>query len=330
MYQRLWHLGLSVIVGLALFDCHEGGETDPCQGVSCSGHGRCLSDGVIAQCECASGYRPVELQCVPESISGDAGPDAAGDDDADVGHVGDSGADVDTLPIDDGGPDGDPVDDADAPTPADGDVDGDASGDAPVGCPIDRSLMVPATDQQLVIESVNFIDDTVVVRNVTASEVALSRDTDLFYETWQLVVDSSAGRVPIPTDVTIAAGATVRFHVASDGTDDDENVYLDWSGSLGDLEPFPYSDGSEMTLVRPTDSVTDSSNIEAYVRWGDDDSMGSGASLRDEATAAGRWERHGSGAYVEVGASDSGITVSNGGRVIYPDDWTATAPEDCL
>jgi hypothetical protein len=38
--------------------------TEPCYGVSCSGHGTCVVDGSQAKCQCASGYEVNGLSCV--------------------------------------------------------------------------------------------------------------------------------------------------------------------------------------------------------------------------------------------------------------------------
>lgn len=46
-----------------------GGDAgDPCQGVTCSGHGTCQVRGGQAACDCENGYHPQGLSCVSDSI----------------------------------------------------------------------------------------------------------------------------------------------------------------------------------------------------------------------------------------------------------------------
>ena len=68
-------------------------DYDPCVGVSCSGHGRCVSDGDNAGCVCDDGYRAEGLSCVPVGADGDA--DVDGDDEQDIDSDADSGLDGD-------------------------------------------------------------------------------------------------------------------------------------------------------------------------------------------------------------------------------------------
>jgi hypothetical protein len=61
--------------GVAVCDCETGyhadgltcvpDATDPCEGVTCSGHGSCVPDGEgAAACDCETGYLPEGLECV--------------------------------------------------------------------------------------------------------------------------------------------------------------------------------------------------------------------------------------------------------------------------
>ncbi len=49
----------------------EGGETNPCEGITCSNHGTCKSDGygynANKYCVCDSGYKADDLNCIPDS-----------------------------------------------------------------------------------------------------------------------------------------------------------------------------------------------------------------------------------------------------------------------
>ncbi len=117
-----------VATGVALFAavaaCHEGGEAGPCDGVDCSGHGRCLTDGVRAQCDCDEGYVVYGLECILPPSDGDADADADGDADGDIDSDADTDADVDSDV------DSDADSDADAAEDADHDADADAEADA--------------------------------------------------------------------------------------------------------------------------------------------------------------------------------------------------------
>jgi len=110
-------IGVVAILGglLALAGCHEGGETDPCSDVECSGHGECvpIAEGTRAECRCDTGFRAEGLECI--AVAGD------GDVDSDV----DSDVDADS--------DGDGDIDGDADADSDGDADGDADSDAGPG-----------------------------------------------------------------------------------------------------------------------------------------------------------------------------------------------------
>lgn len=72
--------------------CHEGGESDPCTGVDCSGRGTCVTEGSAPICMCFEGYHAEGLRCV-EDGSGDG--DADSDSDSDVDGDGDADSDVD-------------------------------------------------------------------------------------------------------------------------------------------------------------------------------------------------------------------------------------------
>jgi len=45
----------------------EAGSTDPCQGVACSGHGKCVISSGQAACTCDQGYQPQGLACVADN-----------------------------------------------------------------------------------------------------------------------------------------------------------------------------------------------------------------------------------------------------------------------
>jgi len=69
---------------------------DVCTGVTCSGHGHCVSDGTAARCACDPGYSAVDLECRADSADadGDADDDGDGDADADETDAGDGDGDA--------------------------------------------------------------------------------------------------------------------------------------------------------------------------------------------------------------------------------------------
>ncbi len=56
----------------------------PCDGVVCSGHGRCFEDGDEAFCRCDDGYVEGGLECVLEGADGDGDSDSDTDADQDT------------------------------------------------------------------------------------------------------------------------------------------------------------------------------------------------------------------------------------------------------
>ena len=88
-------IALAVAALAVLSGCgDEATPRDPCEGVTCSGFGRCMSDGSSVWCECDDDYEPHGLVCRPEGTDGDADGDGDGDGDND-GDI-DVDADVDT------------------------------------------------------------------------------------------------------------------------------------------------------------------------------------------------------------------------------------------
>lgn len=58
--------------------------SNPCRNVTCSDHGTCANDGTRAWCECANGFEPSGLDCVPAGADADADADADAEGDGDV------------------------------------------------------------------------------------------------------------------------------------------------------------------------------------------------------------------------------------------------------
>jgi hypothetical protein len=82
----------SVVAFLAASSaCDSGDRVDRCEGVGCSGHGRCIEDEGMPVCLCDDRYRNEgRLACVPEEAT-----DADADVDSDVDVDGDGDADAD-------------------------------------------------------------------------------------------------------------------------------------------------------------------------------------------------------------------------------------------
>lgn len=80
---RIHIISWFVIASCLICACDGGSERDPCEGVTCSGHGECLANDEAATCVCFSGYEADELSCVPAGSDGDADGDADVDGDGD-------------------------------------------------------------------------------------------------------------------------------------------------------------------------------------------------------------------------------------------------------
>lgn len=61
LYRRkhLWS-----ILALLSFTACDGSSAGPCDGILCSGHGRCVVESQVAFCACDPGFEPEGLMCV--------------------------------------------------------------------------------------------------------------------------------------------------------------------------------------------------------------------------------------------------------------------------
>jgi hypothetical protein len=67
MKMNLFLSLFSLLPTLFIAACGEdGNEQDPCDGVTCSGHGTCVVDGDSASCDCNDGYHADGLRCVAD------------------------------------------------------------------------------------------------------------------------------------------------------------------------------------------------------------------------------------------------------------------------
>lgn len=85
----LCHILRSLFVLVAIVACQglfeDRDPSDPCDGVTCSGHGECVlvDEGSRAACVCDTGFEEDGLECVPLGADGDADADVDVDADAD-------------------------------------------------------------------------------------------------------------------------------------------------------------------------------------------------------------------------------------------------------
>lgn len=122
-------------------------------------------------------------------------------------------------------------------------------------CPLDRDSITFQTSraepqgepQRVIIETVNFEDDTVLIRNVSDDVVAFRRAGN---NPWRIGVGNGSSRSELPDDFSLPAGSRVRVHLRETGENDAENVYLGWDSSVADLQPS-ITDGSEVAILSP-------------------------------------------------------------------------------
>ncbi len=198
------------------------------------------------------------------------------------------------------------------------------------GCP-DHSGLTGGVGQRLIIETVNFESDSVVVRNISAQEVAFSFDNARLQPAWRIYANNAANARELPMNFPIAAGAAVRIYLREAGQNTSSEIYLDWGVSSGaDLEDSIWEGGSEVAILSPNDSSSDHTAMEAYVRWGGEDVIGPSEYFRDEAFAGGKWSGDERGDYVFVLEGTPGITVQSNGNTTDPTAWTHDVETRCL
>lgn len=198
------------------------------------------------------------------------------------------------------------------------------------GCEIDPSTITGAVGQRLVFQSVNFEDDSTVIRNISAELVTFALDGEMAQPNWRIYLNNQANGYNLPANFPIPAHSTVRVYLRADGTNTADTIYLSLTAAWADLAPEVDLGGSELAVLAPNDGNTDPDAQEAYVRWGGDDPDGDGYTLRDEAAEAGVWRGNTVGDFVYVVPDSHGIAVTTAGDVTDPADWTNTASDDCL
>ena len=98
----------TLVLAVAGVACHGrfAEPRDPCDGIECSGHGRCLDDEDMAICVCDDEYIADGLECVEQGADGDSDADVDADEGVDSDVDADSPFDVDVDSDDSGFRDG--------------------------------------------------------------------------------------------------------------------------------------------------------------------------------------------------------------------------------
>lgn len=130
--------------------------------------------------------------------------------------------------------------------------------DADPECPLDRSgityqmsrLEPAGVPQRIIIESVNFENDSLVIRNVSDVDVVFERDPAQDNSPWRVGAGNGPNRTALPEGFSISAGHRVRIHLAAAGTNDSANIYLEWTNLAADLVP-DVVEGSEVAVLSP-------------------------------------------------------------------------------
>lgn len=125
-------------------------------------------------------------------------------------------------------------------------------------CELDRDSIVfqlnrdrPAnTPQRVIIESIDFEDDAITVRNVSDSDLVFAASTSGRRSPWRVAAGNQGARTPLPDGFALAAGARVRIHLTASGEDDCANIYLAWSHPAANLSP-DLEQGSEVAVLSP-------------------------------------------------------------------------------
>lgn len=148
---------------------------------------------------------------------------------------------------------------------------GDA-GSCGAGCPDDSAIVTGSNTgsnqaQQIIIYSVDFQTNEIVLRNVSAGPVTINN-------TWDICRPFSYATLPT---ITLAAGADVTVHMTASGTNTATDVFLS-------NPSFDVQASDELMLYRVAAGHAQN-NIEAYLRWGPSAPTG----RQIQAVAVGLW-----------------------------------------
>lgn len=153
-------------------------------------------------------------------------------------------------------------------------LDGEA-GDASVcaaGCPDDSAIATGSNTgsnqaQEIIIYSVDYETNEIVLRNVSAGTVTINN-------TWDICRPFAYQTLPT---ITLAAGAEVTVHMTASGTNTATDVFLN-------NPTFDVQASDELMLYRIA-ALHQQNNIEAYLRWG----PAAPTVRQSEAVAVGLW-----------------------------------------
>jgi hypothetical protein len=255
------------------------GETQACLGPgACDGAQICLSDGSgYGDCDCGAAGTEADDSTATTSGPGTTDPDP-----------GDPGQPNDPTEQPDEQQDTDPQPDASCPNP--------------------DSTNWPASSR-IIVDSVDWENDRIVLRNVTDSNISL--------ENWAVHLGETLLTLHFVSGFTVPADDTFEIRLREDGTNEATLAY--WGGTGPEFD-LGYANG-DVSVHSDVDALDSPAALEAYVRWGDDPTYPDD-NHRDEAAAAGLWA-NGGGEFVQTSSSDQGVMAV--GDVTAPTGYAGVA-----
>ncbi|MBN1944280.1 MAG: hypothetical protein JW797_01335 [Bradymonadales bacterium] len=211
-------------------------------------------------------------------------------------------------------------------------------------CPDVSGVTFPPTLQggtrptQIIITAIDFVNDIVVIKNVTAETMTLT-------DRWRIFTKGADRSL---NNLTLAPGASVRLHLVADEINDAENLYLNQVTLR--LEAC----SGEAAILHNTGNqragwFNDPGFIQSFVMWGSIIPTSSSATLNDEAVGAGAWVgdfgqttsyiptgwfeyEHVRCAVARPNASVDDLGIIATGDITQPGGWTRLVPgqESCF
>lgn len=173
-----------------------------------------------------------------------------------------------------------------------GDDDSSSNPNDPGQCETSLSPTGSSVRTQVVISSVDFQNDIVVLTNLSDTSVPLNG--------WQFCHRiRSYGSIPTHN---LAAGASITLHLTDDGTATDTDLFLN-DPSL-DLDS-----ADELALYSTANDFDDDVNMESFVAWGTDPSLAPDDSRVGVAVDAQLWT---AGSFVNTSAVTAAGVVARG------------------
>ena len=289
------------------------GSTQMCLGAgACEGAQVCVADGSgFGACDCGSSVpSPQQDSKGDEADSSDPMRTPVDDDD-------DPAVNADPNEPDPNEPDPNEPDpnepDPNEPDPNEPDPNEPDPNEPDPACPM-MGAGAWAAGANVIVESVDFQLDRVVLRNVTNFAIPL--------DGWVVFLGDKLLALEMLSGFEIAPGGTFHVHLRESGTSTTDHAY--WGGTTADFDlTYNSGDVSVHTSYAMIDSPT---SIQAYMRWGTDPMYASADHHRDEAAAVGLWNDI-AGAYIPTQVGDVGIVAV--GDVSNPNGYAAVAP-NCM